>query len=278
MMRLAAAVAVVLATALTTVQSAAAAVTIGQLPAGPPAASCPSGDYLQPSVTSGSLYIAKAAGTVTSWSTVAAAGMNQHYTLKVFRRTGDPDAFQVLSHGIEETLPGGAGLTTFATNLAVSSGDLIGLNVSGSTACTFSTSGDTVLTRPGNLVDGAQGVFGTTVPNSRLNLSAVLNPTNSFTLGDITRDLTRGTATVTAKLSNPGTIVLSGNGLKGDKTKTIFVAGPVTFTIATTGKVKRKLLRRGRVFVRPNFTFLPAGGDPSSRSIKLKLKRTLVRG
>jgi hypothetical protein len=275
MTRLAAALA--LAAALLTVQNAAAAVTIGQLPAAPPAASCSSGDYVQPSVTSGSLYIAKAAGTITSWSTVAAAGMNQDYTLKVFRRTSDPDAFQVITHGTEETLPNEAGLRTFATNLPVSSGDLIGLNVSGSTACTFSTAGDTVLTRPGDLSDGASGVFGTPVANSRLNLSAVLSPTNAFTLGQVARDRSRGTATLTATLSNPGTIVLSGKGLKR-KTRTIFVAGPVTLTIATTGKPKRTLYRRGVVAVRAKFTFTPAGGDPSSRSIKLKLRRILVSG
>ncbi len=50
---------------------ARAAVTIGQLPPSTPAASCttPNLDYLQPSVTGGNLYIARVAGTITSWST-----------------------------------------------------------------------------------------------------------------------------------------------------------------------------------------------------------------
>ena len=279
MMRSAVVAALALAVAQLTTQSAAAAVTIGQLPGGPPAPSCSgaSTDYLQPSVTSGGLYVAKEAGTITSWSTVASAGTNQHYTVKIFRRTPDPDIFQAVAHGDQETLSSGGGLNTFAAGIPVRSGDLLGLNVSasGNTGCVFGVAGDTVLSRLGSLLDDAQGVFGD-MSNSRLNLAAVLAPANGFTLGGVTRDQTRGIATVTATLSNPGTIVMSGSGLKGDRTKTLFVAGPVTFNIATSGKLKRQLARRGHVLVRPTFTFTPPGGDPASQSIKLKLKKRRI--
>jgi hypothetical protein len=279
MMRSVVVAALTLAVAQLTIQGAAGAVTIGQLPGSPPAPTCSgaSTDYLQPSVTSGGLYIAKEAGTLTSWSTVASAGTNQHYTLKVFRRTPDPDAFQVIAHGSQETLSSSGGLNTFAASIPVSSGDLLGLNVtaSGSTGCVFSVSGDTVLSRSGSLLDAEQGVFGT-MPNSRLNLAAVLVPANGFTLGGVTRDQKRGIATITATLSNPGTIVMSGSGLKGDRTKTLFVAGPVTFSIATSGRLKRQLARRGFAKVHPTFTFTPPGGDPSSQSIKLTLKRRRI--
>jgi hypothetical protein len=279
MMRSVVVCALALAFAQLTIQLAAGAVTIGQLPGGPPAPTCSGAetDYLQPSVTSGGLYIAKEAGTITSWSTVASAGANQHYTLKVFRRTSDPDAFRVVAHSNQETLSSGGGLNTFAASIPVGSGDLLGLsvNASGSTGCVFSVAGDTVLARAGSLADGAQGVFAA-MSNSRLNLAAVLVPSNGFTLGHVTRDQKRGIATVTATLSNPGTIVMFGSGLKGDRTKTLFVAGPLTFNIATTGRLKRQLARHGRVTVRPTFTFTPPGGDPSSQSIKLKLKRRRI--
>jgi len=275
MMRSVVTCALALAFAQLTTQFAAGAVTIGQLPGGPPAPTCSgaSTDYLQPSVTSGGLYIAREAGTITSWSTVASPGANQQYTLKVFRRTPDPDAFRVIAHAEEETLGSGGGLNTFTASIPVSSGDLLGLNVSasGNTGCVFGVGGDTVLSRPGSLVDGAQGVFAA-MSNSRLNLAAVLVPSNGFTLGHVTRDQKRGIATLTATLSNPGTIIMSGSGLKGDRTKTLFVAGPVTFNIATSGKPKRQLARRGSATVRPTFTFTPPGGDASSQSIKVKLK------
>src|SRR5438045_5717472 len=70
-----------------------AAVTIGQLPdSAPSSPMCPvsSTDYLQPSVTAGNLYVAKEAGTITSWSTRSfAAGATEVF--KIFRRTADPD-------------------------------------------------------------------------------------------------------------------------------------------------------------------------------------------
>jgi hypothetical protein len=46
----------------------------------------------------------------------------------------------------------------------------------------------------------------------------------------------------------------------------------VTFGIATIGKAKRRLGRKGRITVPVTVTFSPTGGDPSSQSIHLKLK------
>src|SRR5262249_43303353 len=81
---------------LATAPSARAAVTIGQLAPSPPAPTCPSSgfDYLQTSVTGGNLYSARAAGTITSWSTNS-SGAGATYVFKVFRRTSDPDAFEM---------------------------------------------------------------------------------------------------------------------------------------------------------------------------------------
>ena len=52
-------------------------------------------------------------------------------------------------------------------------------------SCTFSQPGDGVLTRGGSLSDGASGTFG---PQNdvRLNLSAVLVPSNDFNIAAIT--------------------------------------------------------------------------------------------
>jgi hypothetical protein len=246
-------------------------VTIGQLPADAPSPGCvtPNVDYLQTSVTGGNLYIAREAGTITSWSTISSGG-GAAYVFKIFRRTTDPDVFQVIGHAQAHALAFGRNVV--GVSLSVESGDMIGLNESGApNSCTFPMPGDSVLSRAGNLSDGAMGAFG---PQNdvRLNLSAVLVPDNGFTLGGITRDRRRGTATVTATTSNPGTVTVSGKGLKKRAPRNVAVAGPVTFQIATIGKTKRRLGRKGRITVPVTVTFFPTGGDPSSQLIRLKLK------
>src|SRR5262245_20071021 len=97
---------------------ARAAVTIGQLALSPPGQTCPStaADYLQPSVTGGNLYSARAAGTITSWSTNS-SGAGATYVFKIFRRTSDPDAFQLVAKDTQHTLS--AGINTVQTSLHV---------------------------------------------------------------------------------------------------------------------------------------------------------------
>jgi hypothetical protein len=227
-------------------------------------------DYLEPSVTSGNLYVAKEAGTITSWSTLAGAP-GADYVLKIFRRTSDPDVFQAIARAPPDTLS--SGLNTFVVSLPVKSGDMVGFNTSGPfNSCTFDVPGDTVLDRPGSLSDGASGTFAP-LADSRLNLSAVLVPSNDFTLS-VSRDRKSGKATVTAFASNPGVVTLSGKGVKsGRAAKSVFVAGPVTFQVAATGKWRRKLVRTGSVAIDVSVSFAPTGGDPSSQSLTLRLRK-----
>jgi len=256
---------------------AGASVTIGQLPTSAPSPTCSvaSTDYLQPSVTSGNLYVAKEAGTITSWST-RSFGAGATYGFKIFRRTSDPDVFQVISHATAPPLS--TGLNTFSVSVPVRSGDMIGFNASGSlNSCTSSDPGDSVRTLAGNLPDGATGTFGTK-DDVRLNLSAVLVPSNDFSV-TISRNRRLGTATVTVHTSNPGTVSLTGKGLKsGRAAKAVFVAGPVDFAVSTTGRWKRKLAKTGKVTVGALITFAPTGGDPSSQPISLKLRKRRTLG
>jgi hypothetical protein len=273
------AVIVACAAVLTAGAPASAEVTIGQVaPSSGALETCPGGatDLVQPSVTAGgNLYSARAAGTITSWST--RSGGSSSYTLKVFRRTTDPDVFRVIGHSGPHPLT--SGLKTFPANLAVSSGDLIGLNATGpgtGNTCAFSSPGDFVLTSGGNLPDGGSGNFppGGAMDNVRLNLSATLVPTNAFSFGRITRDRRKGSAALEILVSNPGSVALAGNGLKSKRaTKTVAVPGVVRFAIAVTGKWKKKLNRKGKVSVQVNATFTPIGGDPATQSIRLKLKK-----
>jgi hypothetical protein len=253
---------------------AGAAVTIGQLPGEAPVASCTGGsggfDYLQTSVTGGTLYVAREAGTITSWSTDS-AGAGATYTLKIFRRTSDPDVFQVIAHTSPHTLT--AGLNTVSSSVAVESGDLIGLHESGPlNSCTFFLAGDSVLRASSDLADGGSAVFGG-VTDVRLNLQAVLAPTNTFTFAGLSRDRSSGTARLTLDLSNPGTVAVGGRGLKKAQSKNLFVPGAVVFPIAAVGKLRHRLGRTGQTTLRVNATFTPIGGDPSTQTFALKLKR-----
>jgi hypothetical protein len=259
--------------ALAAAPAAGAAVTIGQLAPGTPAANCTiSGlDYLQPSVTGGPLYVARQAGTITSWSTNS-SGASATYVLKVFRRTSDPESFQVITHSQPHMLT--LGINTVPVSLPVKSGDMLGYHESGPpNSCAFTQLGDNVLNRAGDLSDGASGTF-TPQNDVRLNLSAVLVPDNGFTLGGITRDRKRGTATITATTSNPGLVTIAGKGMKKRASKNLAVAGPVTFSIAAVGKTKHKLERKGRILLPVRVTFFPTGGDAATQSINLKLKKT----
>jgi hypothetical protein len=51
---------------------------------------------------------------------------------------------------------------------------------------------------PGTLNDGESAPFGTSATNNRLNISAVVAPTNTFSAGAITRNKKKGTAILTA--------------------------------------------------------------------------------
>jgi hypothetical protein len=249
---------------------ALASVTIGQLPAAAPSPSCTvDADYLQPSVTGGNLYIARQAGTITSWSTNS-FGSGATYVFKVFRRTSDPDVFQVIAGSAPHSLL--PGLNTVPVSIQVRSGDMIGVNESGaSNSCTFVMSGDSVLSHPGDLSEGAAGEF-SALDDLRLNLSAVLLPSNDFTLGTVTRDRRRGSASVTTYVSNPGLVTISGRGIR-HVSKTVAVPGTVLFQIASAGSFKRRLERKGRVTVIPTVTFHPTGGDPASKSLTVRLRK-----
>jgi hypothetical protein len=272
--RAAAAVALVSLATMAAASPAKGTVTIGQLPpvAPSPSPGCSStADYLQPSVTGGELYIAREAGTITSWSTLS-SGSGATYVFKVFRRTSDPDDFQVIAQAPPHTLS--LGLNIVPVDIGVRPGDMIGLNESdGPNSCTFPKLGDAVLRSPGSLSDGEIGTFAAE-NDVRLNLSAVLDPSNDFTVGPVTRDRQLGTATVIVYVSNPGLVAVSGKGLKKrHASKTVAVAGPVQFQIASAGSRKRRLEKTGKVTLIPTLTFYPTGGNPASKAITIRLKK-----
>jgi hypothetical protein len=259
------------------VSPAAASVTIGQLAPGNPTATCGHilpADWAQPTVTSGNPYVVPGAGTITSWSHNAATTGGQTLTMKVFRKVTDPTFYQVVGHDGPRPLAGGL-LNTFPASIPAKPGDILGLNTGppADTACAFSVPGESYLLRgPGNLADGQSAAFGSEA-DFRLNVSAEFLPSNSFTLGKAKRNKKKGTATLTVHVPNPGELALSGKGVKAVAAKSAPAAGKVELLIRAKGKKKRKLNETGKVKVNPKVTYTPTGGDPSTQSRRLKLKK-----
>jgi subtilisin-like proprotein convertase family protein len=102
---------------------------------------------------------------------------------------------------------------------------------------------------------------------------------NVFTLGAISRNKKKGTATLKVNVPNPGELALSGKGLTTARAagavvaKTVPTAGEVKLLIRARGKKKRRLNETGKVKVKPTITYTPTGGDPSTQSRDLKLKK-----
>ena len=193
---------------------AGASVRIGQTdPQIPPPMSSCAGvvpqAMAQPTVTSGDSYVVPSTveeGAITAWSHNAFSAANQPVTMKVFRLIGGT-IFRVVGHDGPRMLSG-PGLVTFSgISVPVQAGDVLGLNSgtgSGFVQCMFVAAGDTMLyANPSDAADGQEVAF-TTVPDRRPNVSAVVAPTNTFTLGQITRNKKKGTATLTATVPNPG--------------------------------------------------------------------------
>jgi hypothetical protein len=106
-----------------------------------------------------------------------------------------------------------------------------------------------------------------------------VKPTNAFTLGAITRNKKKGTATLTVNVPNPGELTGSGNGVKASSAGAVISksvgAGQAQLLIKAKGKKKKQLNQKGKVKLSVAVTYTPTGGDPSTQAVKVKLKKQL---
>ena len=275
--------------ALASASTAAASTTIGQLAtdSATPTILCAgnSVDYAQPTVIGGNSYVVpQGENLITSWSTNAIAGAGQTLEMKVYRKVGDPATYKVVAHdGSHPLTP--LKTNTFPVGIAVQPGDVLGVNSANAgtvmNACAFYAPGESFLYRNGGLADGASGAF--TLDNgARVNASAVLvnKPSNSFSLGKVKDNRSNGTATLTLDLPGPGTLSLSGKGVKAQRTgraarsSRAVNGGVVQLPIKAKGKAKRNLNRTGKVKVKVSITYTPTGevrGDPNTQTKRVKL-------
>jgi hypothetical protein len=251
-----------------------ALVTIGQLAPGTPTGfSDPSGhdDIAQPTVTSGNTYVVPGTGLITSWSHNAATGTGQKLMFKVFRHVSG-STYAVVGHDGPRPLTGG-GINTFPASIPVIAGDIIGLSFDVAPpgkATFFPVSGDSLVLRSGNLLDGQSGDFALNA-NRRVNATAAFQPANSFILGATRRSTKKGTATITVNIPNPGELTASGHGIRA--AGAVAAPGHVKLLIRAKGRKRRKLNTAGTVKLNVAITYLPTGGDPRTQSKRLKLKK-----
>ena len=275
--------------ALGTASTAGASVTLGQLaPAsgGPPTCNGGPFDAVQPTVTAGNSYVVPSTGavtswTVTSWSNNASVDTGQSLTMKLWRPVGATTYTAIGHDGPRSITP--SALNTFSgLSIPVKAGDVLGISpngLGGNNGCAITAVGDHFLfSATTNLPDGQSGTFAGTSSNQRLNVTATIDPVNTFSLGGITRDKNKGTATITAIVPNPGELAASGTGVKAAGVATTSKAvtpGTATLLIKAKGKKKRKLNDTGKVKLNATISYTPTGGNPSTQSQKVKLKKKL---
>jgi hypothetical protein len=198
-------------------------------------------------------------------------------TMKVFRSLGGA-AYQVVGHDGPRSL-GASRMNTFdKLSIPVAAGDILGANSAGAASvpngCVFDANGDKHLAAPGDLPDGGSADF-TTVPDTRVNVSARVEPVNSFSFAGLFRKKKRGTALVQVNLPNPGTLSVGGAGVTDFVRGSIRIGapGPAFVVIGATGGKLRKLKRRGRVFISPSFRYTPTSGTRLTQTPVVKLKK-----
>lgn len=96
-------------------------------------------------------------------------------------------------------------------------------------------------------------------------------PSNKIGFGKVKLNKVKGTAKLTLVLPGPGTVGLSGKGMK-KVAKSAKTAGKLSIPIVALGKAKATLAQTGTVKLVLKLSFTPVGGSPNTQSHPLKLK------
>jgi hypothetical protein len=201
--------------------------------------------------------------------------------MKVFRKVGDPTRYQVVGHDGPHLLQSGM-VNSFPVTIRVNPGDVLGLNTVDASAfnnsCAFAVPGEILYYRSPGLPDGVSDDFTGDV-DLRLNITADVEPkpSNAITVGKAKRNKKRGTAQLPVTTPGPGTLALSGKGVKAQNATAsgARAAGAVTLSVKPTGKTKKKLNETGKVKVAVTVTFTPNFGDPGPQTVKVKLSKQI---
>jgi DNA-binding beta-propeller fold protein YncE len=102
------------------------------------------------------------------------------------------------------------------------------------------------------------------------------SPSNQFAFGALKLNARNGTAVLSVRVPGPGTVSLTGKGLRRTTAK-LGEPGTVKLAVRLLGQAKRKLLATGRAKVKATVSYTPTGGSKASKSKSLTLKRVLRR-
>ncbi|HEX4463280.1 MAG TPA: hypothetical protein VH042_01415 [Solirubrobacterales bacterium] len=91
-----------------------------------------------------------------------------------------------------------------------------------------------------------------------------------LTLGKITDHAKKGTATLNVTVPGPGSVKLSGQGVKGQTAKAKG-AGQVSLTVKAKGNSAATLAKTGKVTLHVSVTFTPSGGSATTLKKNVKL-------
>ena len=232
-------------------------------------------DLIQVNAASGASYQVPEVGTITSWSHNAGPGASQMATMKVYRKTREPNFFTVV--GLDGPHPLTASLVnTFRVAIPVQPGDIVGIDgTAGAVSTLFpSVAADAFFNRTGSMSLGEEASFSGPATGSRVNVSAVLAPSNTVALGATALNKKKGTATLSLTLPNSGNLAASGSGAQVTSTGAVS-AGAVQLLVSATGKQRKKLNAKGKVTLNVALTFTPANGDPGTQSVAVKLSKKI---
>jgi hypothetical protein len=218
-------------------------------------------------------------GTVVRWR-IRVGDSTRPTNLRIIRPLGG-GFFTAAGTSASVTPPINA-TTSYTTELLIRIGDYIGIDCCspGPPGAEFFVSGVPAIRdewQP-SLADG-----GPSRPPSSANLYEVaLNAdiTTTFTVNAIKRNKQKGTATLTVTVPFAGELTGAGKGIKvtnaAVSSMTVSAPGSVRLLIKARGrKKKKKLNSTGEVKVKPKITYTPTGGEPATKSVKLKLKKKL---
>ena len=103
----------------------------------------------------------------------------------------------------------------------------------------------------------------------------ILSPTsNQLKLGKVQRSKRKGTAALFVNVPGPGTLSMSGKGVKRQTSPGLSQAGNVKLLVKPKGKLRKRLGSRRSAKTRVRVTFTPGGdppGDPATSVRKIKL-------
>jgi PKD repeat protein len=97
-----------------------------------------------------------------------------------------------------------------------------------------------------------------------------ISPRPGFKIGKLKRNRKKGTGRLPITVEGPGTVVLSGKGVKRSRARAAR-AGTVQLKVRAVGRKLKKLNRTGKVRLALKITFTPDGGTPKTQRLKAKL-------